>query len=297
MLKAQGEFQVQDVSYVEAEEASAAGIGATRQLEGLFERLEDKFLISEDVCKSLVPLAQSRMRNAAPDPDTEWTRIRSVYFDSAKMDCLQSYLQSEGRRFKIRTRQYGPNGNWSEAIFLEYKAKVDGVGKKSRFQIGPQELKSISNGEPIELGAGLIALNNDIPERKLVKRVARVNSVIEELNVRPIACVEYSRLAFEDDAVRLTVDSDIETRFIQEPKAPLKGRLLMNKAWSHLLSETLLATQGGQRILELKHSGEHPAWLTQFLKRFGIMPQKFSKYSYASAKAFLPSRSDLGGLF
>lgn len=103
--------------------------------QGSFVRLEDKYLLSAEQISRLTPLVNLNMKNAAPNPKTDYTLIRSVYFDDKNLACLRSYLSSESKRFKLRTRQYAPNGLWSDNTYLEYKAKIEGVCKKSRIEI------------------------------------------------------------------------------------------------------------------------------------------------------------------
>ncbi len=258
-----------------------------QEQEGSFIRLEDKYLLNEKQAARLLLLVQTKMQNAAPHPNTDYTLIKSLYFDDKTLMCLKSYLGEDSKRFKLRTRQYAPNGNWSDEIYVEYKAKTDEICKKSRFQIGLDALKELLNSQEISNLNELTQLNPLIRERTLVKRLVRVNESIRNLHLEPQIQVQYSRKAFHDGTIRLTIDTDIQTKTVQPLSIVSKINIIRDAGWVRKLKSTQSAAARSPCIVEVKHTGEIPAWLTHFLNHEGFSTEKFSKYCYATSFGLL----------
>lgn len=255
--------------------------------EGSFVRLEDKFLLNSEQAARLTPLVNAYMENASPIPGTDFTLIRSLYFDDKSLTCLRSYLGSENKRFKLRTRQYAPNGIWSEDTYLEYKAKIDAVCKKSRFQIDSESLRELFAGKELIVTDKLLSMNMGIQERAIVKRVIKINEAMATLNLEPQMQVIYSRKAYQDASIRLTLDSDIKVKPIQPLSLISRLNVTRNEDWVQTLVNTQEAAKKSPQVLEVKHTGDIPDWLTQFLIDVGVENAKFSKYCYATSFSVL----------
>lgn len=258
-----------------------------KENEGSFIRLEDKYLMSKNQTSRLLQLVEAKMQNASPHPNTDYTLIKSLYFDDKTLTCLKNYLAEDNKRFKLRTRQYAPNGNWSNEIYLEYKAKTDGICKKSRFQVDPQSLQELMSCQEISHIEELLKLNPLIRERTVAKRLMRVNECIRGLRLEPQIQVQYSRKAYHDGSIRLTIDNDIQVKSIQPLSIVSKINITRDTDWVRKMKSTQSAVVRSPCIVEVKHTGEIPSWLTDFLSHEGLPTQKFSKYCYATSFGLL----------
>lgn len=248
--------------------------------QGSFERLEDKYLLTQEQAEALEILLKANLDNASPIPNTDYTIIESVYFDNSKLNVLKEYLAQNTSRSKMRTRRYAPNGNWGKDIFIEVKAKEDGVSRKSRFQISNTEQSELFMGRTISKTADLSAINKKIEDGKLTKRVKRVNSFIEEMGTVPTCKVTYSRVAYERDSFRVTIDKDIKFESMAGIENGTKEEINAKTGWLGIMRTAQKQFSDRQYILEVKHSGDIPAWMQAFLKENKVQETSFSKYCY-----------------
>lgn len=248
--------------------------------QGNFVRLEDKYLLTKEQADALVPLLKANLDNASPIPNTDYTIIESVYFDNAKLNVLKEYLAQNTSRSKMRTRRYAPNGVWGPDVFIEVKAKEDGVSKKSRFQISKADEQELLQGHTIAKTEELAAINQKIEDGKLTRRVKRVNSFIEEMGTVPTCKVTYSRLAYEKNSFRVTIDQDVKFENMAAVNGSTKEEINAKSSWLGVMRTAQKQFSERSYILEVKHSGEIPAWMTAFLKEHKIGEVSFSKYCY-----------------
>jgi hypothetical protein len=68
-----------------------------------------------------------------------------------------------------------------------------------------------------------------------------------------------------------------------------KLNITRNAEWSQILKTTQNLSMEKPHVLEVKHMGEIPSWLTQFLSEENILSVKFSKYCLGTSFPILDS--------
>ncbi len=247
-----------------------------------FVRIEDKFLIPRERSLELFELLESNLEPSYPQAGTQFNLIESLYFDTENLDVFRSHFQQLESRFKMRIRRYATNGEWKDdAVHLELKAKEMGVSKKARFKIGPTECSILSLGQRIPLSLELVRRNQKLGALTLLKRMSRINSLVSRLSLRPQGRITYLRRAYERDNLRVTVDDQIRYQILAPTPASTREEILGAPIWG-----TAQAMRSGFRkqdhlILEVKHRGQIPEWVTRFTESVGTQKTSFSKYCFA----------------
>ena len=271
---------------------AAAQIGLDEEnspAQGVFARFEQKyFLPARYVARFKSDLAQY-MSPSYPLPETYFTGIESVYFDSHDLHIYRMHFAAQSERFKIRLRRYAPNGIPDDgSVHVELKSKAEGVSRKNRFQIGPKDLDILLSGRQIPTSSSeLSAYNLDLKARELKERVERINELVRENKLLPSCRVKYRREAFERENLRLTIDGEInfesmrsfsgtQVLFQSDSKLSTTARRMCS---SFSDSECLL--------VEVKHSGFVPSWLVAILQANSCSKAKFSKYCYSVTEQIL----------
>lgn len=119
-------------------------------------------------------------------------------------------------------------------------------------------------GQEIIASEKLININELLKERTILKRLKRINDAVKNMKLEPLIQVQYSRLAYQDDSIRLTIDKDITTTPIQAMSMVAKLNITRNPDWSQALKSTQRLASTYPHVLEVKHAGEIPPWLTRF---------------------------------
>jgi SPX domain protein involved in polyphosphate accumulation len=251
---------------------------------GKFVRIEDKVLLTASQAARLLKDVNRNMKPSYLNEGTAFTLIASCYFDSDKLDFFHHHFLKAPKRYKLRIRQYAPNGVWSdEAPLIELKSKENGISKKRRFALTPDNYRRIMNGETMEMTPELQALNPKADPAKLLKWMTKINGLILEFGLKPALKVQYKRLAFEAaDGFRLTMDQNIE---IQDQFSDMRqageDAEIAGGIWEKAGSLAARYDREQHCVLELKHTGQPPEWVNSFLKRHEIAQTSFSKYCWA----------------
>lgn len=238
-----------------------------------FTRIEEKFFLPQNLRESFLALVENHLPASYPHETTRYTLIESIYFDSHDLRSFTDHFDQLPYRFKMRSRRYGPNGEWekpeSSTVFIELKTKQNNVSDKFRTKIQPDELKNLQNG-------GRINANEK-------KSALKINQVIDECKLAPSAKIIYRRYAFEKDAIRLTVDDQVQFK----PEFDLNDQFatfLQSKNWwpnAEQMSRDIF--NQGNSLVELKHFGKSPAWLQEYMQANNLQFTSFSKYCYSMA--------------
>lgn len=217
-------------------------------IQTVFERYEEKYLLSPEQAQALQKRLEGRMREDCYGPSV----IRNVYYDTEDYALIRHSLQKPAYKEKLRLRCYGAPGR-EDPVFLELKKKYHGVVYKRRVALRLEEAEAF-----LRKGA----------------RPSMQNQVLEEISwflarVQPLPSVflAYDRMALcgvEEPALRLTFDENIRWR--REALSLERGD------WG----ERLLAP--GQILMEAKLPGAMPVWLSHMLSELSIFPISFSKY-------------------
>jgi hypothetical protein len=228
-------------------------------------RLEYKFLIPESkidqVRESLLPFIVIDEYAAARE-QKEYT-VRSIYFDSNKLDDYRDKLAGLKIRKKLRIRGYNLQ-NEDSIIFLEVKRKYENNISKNRSPLLYTDLNELF-------------LTNDF-EKLLLKRKNYLNAYSDAVkffytykskNYLPVVLVVYEREAFfskHDSTLRITFDKNLRSK-------PLP-------IFDNLYEEAdLKKSMQGNFILEIKFFNGFPQWLQSIVSRFNLQRKAISKYT------------------
>lgn len=258
----------------------------------LFRRMEDKYIIPKSLKDELVKCLSKHMRADYPDHKTKFNLMKSTYFDSSNLDMVKHHVSKAVSRFKLRTREYAPDGKLQKTdfAFLEIKAKHDNVTDKFRIKVPKECMETFKKGAPLTADAKLVKMNPNIGVADLVKRVADINQALELFHLRPSCETQYIRRAYSDGTVndaglRVTFDEGVNYKVLDVIPTQMTNELnktgedqstLMNMIKSYNPQEHI--------IVEVKHQGVIPDWLTKFLNDNKLEKTNFSKYCYSIAK-------------
>jgi len=259
----------------------------------IFRRVEDKFILPKALRKSFTELLSQNLKTDYPDASTKYNFMKSTYFDSANFDMLKHHASKAASRFKIRTREYAPNGklNKSDFMYMEVKAKSGNVTDKFRIKVPKEDVETFKKGAPITPTVKLIKANPSIGIQELVKRITDINQSMELFHLRPSCETSYNRRAYTDGALndtglRITLDEDVNYRILDVMPSSVSSEL--NKAGeerSPLLSMVDNYNPKEHVIVEIKHQGAgYPDWLTKFLNDNKLQKTNLSKYCWSLTK-------------
>ena len=273
---------------------------------GVFERIEDKFFVSRQNLASLEGLLQSRMRPSYLDPRTTFCGVESIYLDSADLNSYTSHFQVEGapaasHRFKVRLRRYFPDGRTdpTKTVLLELKSKIKegevSRTRKLRFSLGSRDYEQLMKGKTLKLVPRLLRLNEEIPTPELLDRFNTINGLIRKHALKPVCKVSYVRRAFELPGLRVTFDDKIayETLARSKTRVMPAGSIQSEKQQLALRMAQSFKDFDGV-VLEIKHGGEIPEWLTSFLAETKSPKMSFSKYCYSMTDRLFSPEGAIG---
>jgi SPX domain protein involved in polyphosphate accumulation len=244
-----------------------------------FVRIEDKYLVSRTHLPKLLLLLNSQLDPSYISDDVLFNKIESLYFDSPALKVFRDHFKSGISRFKLRLRQYGPNGKFApetEPVHLEMKQKADGVSQKFRFKVGLMAKLSLLAGETLPVDFAEAKKKKEL----IAERCLQVNSAISDFGLRPQVRVTYERLAFERNGLRVTIDDNIEAELLTPIEANVVSELLSSTELEKA-KQMIAQYSPNVVIVEVKHPGTTPEWLNTFFADSQTTPASFSKYCYS----------------
>ncbi len=219
--------------------------------EGIFKRLEVKYLLSEDQYIKL----RKRLADYMQDDEYGLSTISSIYYDTDNYDVIRTSLEKPEYKEKLRLRVYGEVKPDSTA-YLELKKKYDGVVYKRRITL--------------KLNEALNYLNNGVYPSKDSQILREIDYFIKYYRPTKKTYIAYDRIAMyglKDPDLRITFDKEIRASFDKEtPEDPKDTKPVIAK---------------GERLMEIKAQGSMPLWLVNILSELKIYPSSFSKYGMA----------------
>jgi SPX domain protein involved in polyphosphate accumulation len=259
-----------------------------------FVRIEDKILMPAELRDEFASLLDLNMHSKLDASTEALSWIESNYLDSDNLDLLKMHFEYDEERFKLRTRRYSPSGIWNEssdahaAYQLEMKSKTkDKISKKFRFGISRDHFDDLCLGRAIRDTATLVKLNGHIPEKKLLKRLKRVNRTVEKLSLRPQCRVTYLRRAYENGDLRVTFDDQLSFTPLAPIKKEVRAQIMDSIYWPSLLSIGESFVNEQHLIVEVKHDGNIPDWMVDFFRSHGLEKVSFSKYCHSIAQSMI----------
>ena len=222
----------------------------------IFNRVELKYLLSQEDVDALLPLLNQKMTTDAFNPDGKTYPISNIYFDTDSNELIIKSLEKPVYKEKLRLRSYGQVHDRNETVFLEIKKKFEGVVYKRRTSFTLAEAEQfLKDGEIPQ---------NDKVNKQVLKEI---KDLMKRYSLTPKVFISYERLAYfgkEDSDFRLTLDRNILTR---------REDLKLD---SPIYGDSLL--KDGQWLMEAKAFKTFPLWFAHFLSQRKINQTSFSKY-------------------
>lgn len=258
----------------------------------LFRRFEDKYIIPKALKDELVKTLSKHLKPDYPEKSTKFNLMKSTYFDSSNLDMVKHHMSKATSRFKLRTREYAPDGKLhkSDFTFLEIKAKHGDITDKFRIKVPKDTMETFKKGAPITPTIQLAKMNPNIALPDLVKRVADINQALELFHLRPSCETSYVRRAFTDSTandagLRVTFDEGVQYKVFDIIPTHISNELQKGgEEKSTLVSMVENYSPSTHMILEVKHHGTVPDWLNEFLNSNKLQKTTFSKYCWSVAK-------------
>ena len=250
---------------------------------GKFKRIEDKLILSQKQTDLLLEDINRNMKPSYLHEGTKFTLIASCYFDGPDLRFFHDHFLKAPKRYKLRIRRYAPDGVWNdEPALIELKSKEIDISRKRRFSLTKDNYERVMRGETMAMTDELQALNSKSAE-KLLKWMTKINGLITQFGLKPAIKLQYRRFAFEaEDGFRITIDSDlrIETLRFDVCRAAA-ATTIAEEHWQKAKRLAARYERGRHCVVELKHTGHPPHWVTSFLKQSEIKNTSFSKYCWA----------------
>ena len=225
-----------------------------------FERIEKKFWLSAEQYGALNPILTEKMKM---DEHGEST-VCSIYYDTPDYALIRCSIERPRFKEKLRIRSYGIPQD-SDAVFVEIKRKLNGIGYKRRAQMSFADAKRLLRGEPVR------CVNPQIE--------AELLAFVERYHPRPMVYLTYRRYAMtdrDDPRFRVTIDRNLRYRLL-EVETPSESGMLPIMA-----DETMV-------LMEIKALGAIPKWLVGEMGRLLIYQAPFSKVGACYTRHIAPN--------
>jgi len=188
--------------------------------------------------------------------------ISSLYLDTPRFDFYNQTREEAARRFKLRIRRYvtGP-------YFVECKRRLKDVISKIRVAV-PQE----AYPDVLLSPRGLEIARTERDRHHLEEFIRRMRT----WGAEPICVVKYAREAFVsevDDYGRVTFDVELCGRRAAGWHVPMH-----EPGWQPVDGGIRFGLPFSGVILELKCTTAVPLWMSDIVRRFGLIRTGFSKF-------------------
>ena len=200
---------------------------------------------------------------AGKSSSSEYT-VRSVYYDTPRLDCYEAKLSGLGERMKFRIRGYD-RPEASSIVFLEIKQKHGEFIDKNRAPLLYKDLNAFLDCP--DLDKHIIPLSGTAVEKSDAQRFLYHYC---RYGLRPAALVVYDREAFLgkfDPSLRLTFDKNLRGSILPE-----LDMLYDEERLEHTMRRfTTLEVKFFRRAL--------PAWVISLIQRYELPRMALSKYT------------------
>ena len=224
-----------------------------------FERIEKKFWMTAEQYQALLPLFDAKMNRDRFGEST----ICNIYYDAPDYTLIRRSIERPLFKEKLRLRSYGIPSK-DDAVFVEIKRKLNGIGYKRRISVPFGEAKKLLRGEPIQC---------DDPQIE-----AELLAFINRYHPQPMVYLTYERYAMtakDDPEFRVTIDRNLQYR-MSEVESPSKDGM------SPILED------GSLVLMEIKALGAIPQWLTDEMSKLKIRQAPFSKVGACYTRHIAP---------
>ena len=238
-----------------------------KPIETSFKRIETKYVVAKGDLANLI----EDLKIYLVEDDYPTSTISNIYFDTEQFDMIQEDGQGTKRKEKIRMRTYLSHVQPDSQVFLEIKSKDrTGVGRKYRLLSTPQSITQfMTKGQ----------LDSSIKDKMMIEKIQQLQEEYQQ-SIIPRMYIYYDRFSLKEkkeisgfpyNKIRVTIDQNLTYR-------DENVSLFSGKDGFPLLNEDIV-------IMEIKAPGRKPQWLQDILDQYGLVEQKFSKYSCAYHKS------------
>lgn len=238
-----------------------------KPIETSFKRIETKYVVAKTDLADLI----EDLKTYLVEDDYPTSTISNIYFDTEQFDMIQDDSQGTKRKEKIRMRTYLSQVQSDSQVFLEIKSKDRaGVGRKYRLLSTPQSITQfMTKGQ----------LDSSIKDQMMIEKIQQLREEYQQAII-PRMYIYYDRFSLKEkkeisgfpyNKIRVTIDQNLTYR-------DENVSLFSGKDGFPLLNEDIV-------IMEIKAPGRKPQWLQDILDQYGLVEQKFSKYSCAYHKS------------
>lgn len=225
----------------------------------MWSRFEIKYVINETTAAAVEEFIKPHVKEdhfCSIQPDGLYT-ISSLYLDSRDLKLFHESMDGKASRFKLRIRTYDDLPE--SPIFFEVKRRINSVIVKSRAKTKRANFDDLVHGFSSSLNLSKdnqAALNQFFLYR-------------DSINARGVVKIKYRRKAYEgvdDNRVRITFDRNICCNTTHKWDVKVGGQ-----GW--------VPVQTNKVVLEIKFTGQYPAWVARMVNCLGLRQQSLSKYT------------------
>lgn len=229
-------------------------------------RLEYKYLVHNRYLDSLRRMLQPYVdldQHVQDDREVQEYTVRSIYYDTSRMEYYHEKLAGIRTRKKLRIRGYN-HYDKQNIVFLEIKRKYENYIGKNRSALKYHDLGELLKTGDIEEFA--------LTENGFAKSIEDGERFLHHMNMKslkPVVLVVYDREAFFskfDSSLRITFDKNL--RYMSFPKL---GHLYNDSELRYALKDHF--------VFEIKFYAGFPSWLSQILTKLELSRKAVSKYT------------------
>jgi hypothetical protein len=228
------------------------------------ERIENKYLIPaprvEALQNALAPYL--RWDRYSEEHENKKYTVKSIYFDTNRLDFYQEKLSGLKRRKKLRIRGYNELSSDSQ-VFLEIKRKNGQLISKNRAPLMYKHLSELMLENGVEAYIISDCDGQNISNARSFLYYLRIMHLIPTIKIFYEREAHFART---NPFMRITLDSNLRSSL----QVGL-GMLYDDRNMIYALPN--------QTILEIKTSGGYPDWLQKILARLDLQLQAVSKYT------------------
>jgi len=202
-------------------------------------------------------------------PVQEIVSVGSVYFDNKDYDLLHYSLLGHLMLFRIRAYElFGRPFEPIKEYWIEVKTAQGERRRKRRFRLTKSALVDFLDGKKPQ--SNVFDRNkDDVGEDDLRKLYADTQESIFTMGLKPFILVNYKRIAFQNEAERLSIDWDVEY-------FPVSTEVYDHSSWKDIAQQSV--GRANKVILELKYlDGSIPEWFADLQRRYPIREKEFLK--------------------
>jgi len=238
-------------------------------------RLEYKYLVSDELMPGLRALILPfvEVDRYAAGTRGEYT-VRSIYFDTPRLDFYHDKVDGLEVRKKLRIRGYNEYGR-DDTVFLEIKRKHGAIVTKHRAPVPYSHVCDLLLSGAVEQYA---LASEEFPDT--IESAGRFLFHLYSMPLLPTVLIIYEREAYHskiNNDLRITFDKNLRSSLF-----PSLDGLFLESQIAHAMA--------GYFTLEIKTCGGIPAWLRAAIGKFNLRPMAISKYVICLDRHGLPQR-------